>query len=143
MEVVEIVEGYGHKNVRSTHKTTFEITKENELTKRGDCVIVTSANKGAADLSSDFKDVMKKDCAQLTITIEADGTKETVKAAGSLQLSLTHPKDLVIRKSDFICSRTLAINADKAASNFSRKLVKKLQNSEQKVKIKLQAYVDY
>jgi hypothetical protein len=45
--------------------------------------------------------------------------------------------DLVVRKSDFICNRTLAIRADKAAKDFSRNLVKKLQNPKQKVTITL------
>ncbi|MEA2089253.1 MAG: DUF371 domain-containing protein [Thermoproteota archaeon] len=137
MGVVEIVEGHGDKNVKSTHKTTFELTKETALTKRGNCVIVVGANKGAADLSSDFKEAMKKERAQLTIIIETGETKEIVEARGSPQLSFTHPTDLVVRKSNYICSRTLAIKADKAANNLSRKLVKNLQNPNQKVKITL------
>ena len=63
--------------------------------------------------------------------------KETVKAKGSPQLQFTHPTDLVVRKSDYVCSRTLAIRADKAAVDFSREFVDKLKNPNQTVKVTL------
>jgi len=69
------------------------------------------------------------------ITIEAGGEVETVNALGSPQLMFTHPTDLVVRKSDYVCGRTLAIKADKAARDLSRRLVEKLRNPNQKVKI--------
>ncbi|MDX1814121.1 MAG: DUF371 domain-containing protein, partial [Candidatus Bathyarchaeia archaeon] len=42
------------------------------------------------------------------------------------------------RKSDYVCSRTLAIHADKAAQDLSRGLVEKLKNPKQKMKITLE-----
>jgi len=60
-----------------------------------------------------------------------------VKAFGSSRLILSHPTDIVVRKSDFICHRTLAVKADKAACDLSRALVEKLKNPEQVVKITL------
>jgi hypothetical protein len=139
MKATEDIIAHGHENIRSTNKTTFEITKENYLTKRGDCIVAVDATKGAADLSQQFKKVVRNEDAQITIEIEADGEKETVKAWGSLGLTLTHSTDLVVRKSSFVCNRTLAIRADKAACDFSRSLVEKLQNPKQKVKITLTA----
>jgi hypothetical protein len=69
--------------------------------------------------------------------IEAEDTVEVVNAFGSARLILMHPTDMVVRKSNYVCSRTLAIQADKAACDLSRKLVKKLKNPKQKVKITL------
>ena len=43
---------------------------------------------------------------------------------------MSHPTDMVVRKSGYICGRTLAINADKAACDLSRALVEKLKNPE-------------
>jgi hypothetical protein len=43
----------------------------------------------------------------------------------------------VIRKSDYISNRTLAIRSDKAAQDLSRDLVQKLKNPKQKAKITL------
>jgi len=54
---------------------------------------------------------------------------------------LTHPTDMIIRKSNYICSRTLAIQAGKAACDLSRKLVEKLKNPKQKVKITMNVRV--
>ena len=44
---------------------------------------------------------------------------------------------MVVRKSDYVGSRTLAVHADKAACDLSRDLIEKLKNPEQKVKITL------
>jgi len=137
MKAVEIIHAKGHENILSTNKTTFEITKENHLTKRGDCIIAVSADKAAADLSREFKETVRKENARLTIVIEVDGEKEVVNAFGSPHLSFMHLTDLVVRKSNFICSRTLAIRADKAAKDFTRIFVKKLQNPKQTAKITL------
>ncbi|NIR88019.1 DUF371 domain-containing protein [Candidatus Bathyarchaeota archaeon] len=137
MRTTEIIYAHGHKNVQSAHKTTFEITKETSLTKRGDCVVAVGATKGAADLNSRLKKAAKKKNAKITIKIEAGRVKESVRARGSPQLSFTHPTDLVVRKSGYVCGRTLAVRADKAASDLSRKLVEKMRDPLQEIKITL------
>ena len=48
---------------------------------------------------------------------------------------------MVIRKSSYICNRTLAIKADKAAADLSRSLVEKLRKPKQNVEIKLIAII--
>ena len=58
----------------------------------------------------------------------ADGRKFTIQGNGSKKLSLKHTKDIVLRKSAFTCSRTVAINCDKASSDIPRDFVKILQN---------------
>jgi len=117
--------------------TTFEITKDAHLTKRGDCIIAVSADKAGNELSREFRDALRSDSSRLTITIEADSEKEIVHASGHPQLTLTHTTDLVVRKSDYVSNRTLATHADKVAKDFSRALVKKMQNPEQTIKITL------
>ena len=137
MRVTEVIDAWGHENIRSTHKTTFEITKETVLTRRGDCIIAVCATKGATDLRPKFRQVARKENSRITITVEADEMREVIQAFGSPQLLFTHPTDLVIRKSDYVCGRTIAIRADKSAAELSRKLVEKLQNPHQKVRITL------
>lgn len=139
MKVTEVITAYGHTNVRSTHKTTFEITKETILTKCGDCIIAVGATKGAKDLSLEFREATKRKATKITVTVEAGGVKEVVKARGTPRLLLTHPTDLVVRKSDYVCERTVAIRADKAAGDLSRELVEKLKNPLQKVTVTLMA----
>jgi len=137
MEITEIIFAYGHENIQATHKSTLEITKEAELSKKGDCIIAVSVDKGIADLSLEFKESLRKKNAKITMLIEAGELVEIVNAFGSPRLILTHPTDIVVRKSSYVCSRTLAIQADKAAWDLSRKLVEKLRNPKHKVKITL------
>lgn len=128
---------FGHKNVLSTHKTTFEVTKEEALSKRGDCIVAVKATKAVADLPVEFKEAARKEGARITVMVEADGIKETIKAWASPNLQFMHQTDLVVRKSNYVCDRTLAIRADKAAIDFSRALVEKLKNPEQTVNLTL------
>ena len=128
---------HGHKNVQATHKTTFEVTKEKTLTNQGDCIIAVESTRAAADLPVEFKEAARKEGARITITIEANELKEIVNAKGSSQLQFTHTTDLVVRKSNYVCGRTLAIRADKAAIDFSRRFVEKLKDPNQEVKVTL------
>jgi hypothetical protein len=137
MEKTEIILAFGHNSIQAIHKSTLEITKEAKLSKRGDCIIAVSANKAMRDLSSEFKENLRKENAKITMLIEAGEIVEVVNAFGSSRLILTHPTDIVVRKSNYICSRTFAIQADKAACDLSRDLVKRLRNPKQKVKVKL------
>ena len=133
----EVVFACGHVNVTSTNRTTFEITKESHLSKKGDCIIAVSADKGLTDFADEFKERIRNAKAVISIRIEADGEADIARALGSPFLTLTHSTDMVVRKSDFISDRTLAIRADKAACDLSRKLVEKLRDPNQKVKITL------
>jgi len=134
--MTETIFARGHRNVLATHKTTLEITKNPRLSRSGDCVIAVSADKALEDLSFEFKEELKKN-AELTVLIQAGEIVEKINASGSPRLVLTHPTDIVVRKSEYICNRTLANHADKAACDLSRKLVEKLKNPEQTVKITL------
>jgi len=107
------------------------------LSRRGDCIIAVSADKTMVDFSSEFKENIRKENAKIAIRIEAGDIVEVVNAFGSPQLILAHPTDMVARKSNHICNRTLAIQADKAACNLPRKLIEKLKNPKQRVKITL------
>ena len=137
--VTVVFSARGHENVQSTHRTTFEVTKEEALSKRGDCILAVEATKAAANLPVEFKEAARKEGARITVTVEADELKETVEAKGSPQLQFTHQTDLVVRKSSYVCGRTLAIDADKAAIDFSRELVEKLKDPKQTVKVTLTA----
>ncbi len=135
--VTVVFSANGHENIEATHKTTFEVTKETTLTKQGDCIIAVESTKAAADLPFEFKEAARKEGAQITVTIEAGELREVVKAKGSPQLQFMHPTDLVVRKSGYVCGRTLAIRADKAASDFSRELVEKMKDPSQEITVTL------
>ncbi|MEM2119026.1 MAG: DUF371 domain-containing protein [Candidatus Bathyarchaeia archaeon] len=136
-EFVETVFAYGHKNILATHETTIEVTKDETVSKRGNCIIAVSASKALADLNENFRSALRRKNSVLTIKIEAGELSDTIKAYGNPKLTLTHPTDMVIRKSSYICDRTLAICADKAANNLSRSLIKALTDPKQKAKLTL------
>ena len=127
----------GHKNIIATHNTTFEITKEINLSKRGNCIVAVKSAKSGVDLPLDFKKAAIKNGAKIKIIIETDKLKETIVAYGNKKLEFTHPTDLVVRKSNFVCNRTLAVRANKASVDFSRELIEKLKNPNQIIKITL------
>lgn len=112
-------------------------TKDRHLSQTGDCIIAMAADKSVADLNPDFKDKLKKPNAKLTIIIEADNIKHQIKASGSPNLILSHPTDMVVRRSDYICNRTLAIRADKTSNELPREFIEKLKDPKQEVKITL------
>jgi hypothetical protein len=136
-EIEETILGFGHINIQALHRSTIEITKENLLGKAGDCIIAISASKAACDLNSDLKRALQDNNAELLMLIEAGNVSDLVKARGSSNLVLDHPTDLVVRKSNYVCSRTLAICADKAAIDLTRKLIEELKRPKQKTKITL------
>ncbi len=136
-EVPETISAYGHMNVRATHRATLEFTKDTHLSMEGDCILATASTKSVADLSCRFKECLRKPNARLTLRIEAGGIVEEIHAHGSPRLVVSHPTDIVVRKSDYVCSRTLAIRADKAAVDLSRALVEILKDPKQEAKITL------
>jgi hypothetical protein len=133
----ERIQSFGHKKIQAIHPTTLMFTKDKHLSETGDCIIAVAADKAVADLSAEFKDKLRKPNAKLTILIEADGLKQQINASGSPKLILSHPTDMVIRKSDYICNRTLAIRADKASNDLPREFIEKLKDPKQEVKITL------
>jgi len=137
MKAVEVIIARGHENILATNENTFEITKDTFLTKRGDCIIAVTADKSGKDLSEKFKRILKKPSSKLTIVIQAGRQREIVEAWGDPKLTLNHSTDLVVRKSNYVCDRTLGTRADKAAKNLSRLLVAKLKDAQQEVKITL------
>jgi hypothetical protein len=136
-KVIEHIVAFGHANMQATHPTTLMITKEADLSKQGDCVIAVAADKAVADLSAEFKDLLRKPNAKLIIQIEVDGSKELIHAEGNPNLTLADSADIVVRKSEFLSNRTLAVHSDKAAKDLSKELIGKLRNPKQKATIML------
>jgi uncharacterized protein len=137
IKVKEVIQGFGHENVQATHHATIEFTKDNDLSLTGDCILVVSIDRSLADLSEEFKSALKRPKSKLTILVEADGISDEIHALGSPLLVFTHQMEIVLRKSDFVSDRTLAVRADKAAKDLSRELVEKLKNPRQRAKITL------
>jgi len=64
-----------------------------------------------------------------------------VYGKGNENLSFLSQKDLVVRKSNYVCDRTLMIFSNKAAADLSRELIKRLKNPNQKLEVTLSVEV--
>ena len=126
------IEFSGHENIRSFHQKTIEITKKSHLTPQGDCIIGVNATSSCADLPSEFKEKLRDPNSKVSFLIKVGEHEFLVKGQGHANLTLTHKEDIVIRKSDFVCPRTLAVKCDKASDLLPREMVSLLQNPNTK-----------
>lgn len=118
----------GHPMVRSTHPTTIEVTTEDYLTENGDCIIGVGASKGCAQLDDRIKEGLRRKGSRVTIRITTGDLSFEVRAFGDPRLELSHTHDMVIRKSDFVSDRTLAVRADAASRSIPREMVSLLKD---------------
>lgn len=137
MGLMEVFRARGHPNIRARHRTTLMITREEEVTERGDCIVAVAAERGLRDLNPRVRDGIRRDGARLSLLLEADGLVFKVMGYGDPRLPLSHPTDMVVRKSGYICERTLMIRADKAACDIPGPLLRLLQRRGQVVTLRL------
>lgn len=126
------IEFFGHQNIRSNHKNTIEITKESHLTPRGDCIVGVSANSSCIDLPEELKNKLRDSKTYVRFLIKVDDDEFVLEGMGHSDLTLTHDEDIVLRKSDFTCPRTISVKCDKASDLVPREMVSKLQNPKTK-----------
>jgi len=127
---------HGHTNVLGTHKTTLEFTKDEDLSSKGDCIIGIKSTKSFPDFNSQLKKYIKLG-KKIIIKLDIDGIEDEIIGWGHPELTLSDISSMIIRKSDYICPRTLMIRADKSAININRKLIEKLTNPNTKMMVSI------
>ena len=125
----------GHEQVLSLHEKTLEITKDDILTPQGDCIVGVNSGMSCIDLPEKMKKRIQNPESKIKFTIKAGKFTFKIQGHGSEKLTLKHVSDIVLRKSAFTCSRTIAINCDNASSDIPRDLVSLLQNPQTKGKM--------
>jgi hypothetical protein len=118
----------GHRNIRCLHNKTIEITKAALLSTKGDCIAGVSASKACNDLDLEIKAKLSETGRKVYLQFIADGISFDVLGFTDRRLTLSDKHDIVIRKSNFVCPRTLCVLCNKASSDMPRDLVLKLQN---------------
>ena len=113
---------YGHPNIKSTHKNTFEFTKDKDLTVNGDCIIGVNSN---FELNKIKKIIKNKE--KIKIKIEVDDLVEEVNCL--VNYDFDDDNEIVVRKGRFDSERTLGLSSDKACIDFSRQFVEKLKEN--------------
>ena len=125
----------GHKNITSSHESTLEFTTDSSISLRGDCIIGVSSSLCLRDIPKKFKDKIQKENSKIKIVIQIGEKKEEIIGYGNPDLQLSDSKAMIIRKSSFICPRTLAIKANKAACDIPRKMVELLTDSKSEINV--------
>jgi len=120
----------GHPNVTSQHKTTFEITMDAQIGKTADCVVGVSTKVSLDDLPEGILIALKNENQLIRVLLETENAIDEINGYGHPALTLDHPTDIVCRRSDYTCSRTLMIRADKAAFDLKRELVEDLKTGK-------------
>ncbi|MBU0615693.1 MAG: DUF371 domain-containing protein [Nanoarchaeota archaeon] len=119
---------FGHSNITSKHKNTFEFTKDDEIGKVADCIVGVKADYDLGELKEFLKGKDK-----IKIRITAGGLIEEVNCG--VNPNFDDEREIVVRRSDFSSKRTLGLRADKVSKDFSRQFVSKLKEGKIQVKI--------
>lgn len=126
----------GHPNVTSTHKSTLEVTMDKEIGIKADCIIGVSSKVKLEDFPPELLEAVKNENKIIKVQLETDNAFDEITGHGHPELTLDHPTDMVCRKSEFKCGRTLMIKSDKAAVDLKRELIDDLkEGKELKVRI--------
>jgi uncharacterized protein len=123
----ETIEFHGHRNIQGTHRNTLEVTKESEISRRADCIIGVEASKSCVDLDERIANHLKTN-GKMEFRITVDSLQSSFSGFGCHKLPLTDEREIVLRRSDFISERTLAIHCDAAAIDLPREIIRLLQN---------------
>jgi hypothetical protein len=121
---------FGHENILGTQRNTFEFTKDERLSKEGDCIIGVRSNFSTEKIRNFLSSINPK--SEIIITISAGGISEKVSALPNLDFS--SGSEIVVRKTGFLSERTLGIWADKSSRQFSRALIGRIRNPSEKMR---------
>ncbi len=130
---------FGHPQVSATHPTTLEVTTDDYVTSRGDCIVAVRATRGLRELPARIRETLSGDRGRAELEIRVGAQSFQVMGRGSEALTFRHPREIVVRKSGFVSDRTLLVSADKAAKDIPRSMVRLLQNPHQKIYLEIRA----
>jgi hypothetical protein len=130
--IADEIRFYGHPNVLATHPRTIEITKDNYLTKEGNCIVGINANKACNDLNPELRSLMTQENIPIKFEIIVGSLSFKINGFGNSKLTLSNPHDIVIRMSSYTSTRTASIKCNKAAIHIPRDIILLLQDSNTK-----------
>lgn len=134
LTIIERIHAWGHENILCTHNSTIEITKDKSLTKKGDCIIGVNASKACNDLTLEIKNQIKSG-KKFKVILNVEDIQEYFYGFGNKKLRLLDTNEMVFRKSNFICDRTVLINCSKSSIELNRDLTRTLRNPKTKLLI--------
>ncbi len=109
---------------------------DKEIGIKADCIVGVSSRSKLQDFPQEMKEAIQDENKVIKVQLETENAFDEIKGYGDPELTLNHPTDMVCRKSDYKCSRTLMIKSDKAAVDLKKELIDDLKESKElKVKI--------
>jgi len=107
------------------------------LSTRGDCIIVVEAEMGLRDMPDEAKRLAREEDTRITFRLTVDDMVFEARGHGHPGLEYTDPVDMVVRRSSYMCGRTLMIGSDKTSLDIPEALVEVLKNPETVVQIEI------
>jgi hypothetical protein len=126
---------WGDGKITARHRTTLEITKEGVKTGYGDCIVATRSEVGLRDLPDDLKKEAKTEGAVMNLILEAGGVTQLIRGRGSPTLTFESSHEMVVRKSGYVCGRTLIVHANRAAAELDKSFVELIRDGNRDIKI--------
>ncbi|MCE4601800.1 MAG: DUF371 domain-containing protein [Desulfurococcales archaeon] len=121
------VTAWGHHNVKAAHRSTFEVTTDENLTPRGDCIVGVRSSTGAGGLPPWFREEARKPGAIIVAVLCSSGVCDSVAGRGDPGLEMSDPSRMIFRRSTYIEPATVMVRAGKAARDLDRRLVESLR----------------
>ncbi len=134
MIILDTITAKGHPLVQCSHTTTIELTKDAYLTKNGTCILGIEASKACYDLNPLLKKKIT-DGEKITVIIKTGEIIDSFYGFGHRNLTLLNKKDIVFRKSNYLCDRTILIKCSKSSSELNRNTIKKIISSKEQFSI--------
>ncbi|MDK2383701.1 MAG: DUF371 domain-containing protein [Candidatus Korarchaeota archaeon] len=136
---LEYVEAWGHVNVRATHRSTLEVTRETRLSPRGDCIVGVSASKAPSGFSEDFRRLASRRGSIIVAVLCGPGGCDAVVGRVDPRITLSDDTRMVLRRSSHVGGETVMVGADKGAAHLDRKLVESLRDPGARLQVVLVA----
>ena len=116
----------GHKNVLSHHKSTLEFTKDEHLTKKGDCILGVEASFNPDDFE-------KIGYGKTRIDIGYGKIRDSF--SGYTNENFSKDDCMVIRRSSFLDQRTLMVKSNKISKDIDRRIITGLKNPKNSAEV--------
>ncbi|MGQ9478438.1 MAG: DUF371 domain-containing protein [Thermoproteota archaeon] len=132
MKITEHVQGRGHPNMTARHPTTLAVTKDPEISPTGDCFIMVYADKSPSTLSEEFKKAARNP-VKIRVRLIVQDLEEEFECYGDPALTFEDDREMVFRKSNYFCGRTVGVRSSKSARDISRRIVEKLRSGNEAI----------
>ncbi len=89
-----------------------------------------SSKASLNDIPPQMRDAIQDENTEIHVILETENAQDEIIGYGHPSLTLDHPTDMVCRRSNYTCSRTLMIGADKASVDLNPDLVEDLKSGK-------------